>query len=259
MFSIHERSARHQVECIILGHAKRCPDCQTKLKPAREYLWCKSCRRKVRVKALTWLRGCKLSYKNLLVLLEAWQQDLSPKAVKQLTDLSYPTMTRWYARFRDNLSKAQSKLSGVVEVDEAFFGRRKHNNQQIVIGAIERSSGYIRLRIILDREQDSLEGFLVDVVKPGSLISTDAWSGYSDLEWYGQEHWQSNHSAGQFSETNRIENVWSVMKRRIRRVYGVLRAHYLPTLMREMEARCNFPELFENSISYLQVCLFHVS
>ncbi len=147
----------------------------------------------------------------------------------------------------------------MVEVDEAFFGRRKHGNQQLVIGAIERASGHIRLQLIPDREQDSLEAFLVNTVKPGSLISTDAWSGYSDLEWYGWEHWQSNHSAGQFSETNRIENVWSVMKRRIRRVYGVLRSKYLPTLMREMEARCNFPQLFENCISYLQVCLFRIS
>jgi hypothetical protein len=176
--------------------------------------------------------------------------------------MSHPTIARWYRRFSRHLPRTNAKLDGsVIEVDESFFGKRRYHNQQIVMGLIDRSSRQIRLEVIPDREQDSLETVLLRYVPPqsGVTITTDGWSSYTDLGFYGWDHWQDNHSIGQYSETNQIENVWSVMKRRIRRVYGVIRIKFLPMFMREMEARCNFPELFENCISYLQVCLFRVS
>ncbi len=259
MSIIHHRSARHTVEKIILGNTKRCPDCKNKLKLAPKYYWCSHCRTKVYPKSLCWLRNSKLSYKKILILLQTWQKGLSPGSVKELTGLSYPTIARWYGLFRIHLPSSDNVvLAGEIEADESFFGRQKFHNQEIVIGVTERGSGRRRLKIIPDRDQDTLEAFLLATVSKDSLVSTDAHKSYEGIEWYGYIHWQSNHSIGQFRETNQIEGTWSVIKRHIRRMYGSIRMNLLPQLLIEFEARANFKYLFKDCQSYLQECLFRV-
>lgn len=56
-------------------------------------------------------------------------------------------------------------LSGIVAVDEAWFGKRRFGGQKIVIGAIEIDTRVLRLRLkLIDysrrTEQDSIELFL---------------------------------------------------------------------------------------------------
>ena len=87
-------------------------------------------------------------------------------------------------------------LSGVVEVDEAWFGKRKFGGQTIVMGAIERDTKRLKLAIIPDTEQDSLEGFLETNVARNSLVVTDAATGYSGIEWLGYTRESWNHSKG---------------------------------------------------------------
>lgn len=259
MSTIHHRSARHMVEQIILGQTKRCPECKHKLQIAPKYHWCSACRKKIYPKSLCWMRNSKLSYRQILVLLQSWQKGLSPGSVKAHTGMSYPTIARWYALLRAHLPDSEKVvLTGEVEADESFFGRQRYHNQKIVIGAVERGSGRLRLRIIPDREQDTFEAFLLATVEKTSLVSTDAHKSYEGIEWYGYLHWQSNHSTGQFRETNCIEGVWSVIKRHIRRMYGQIRMNLLPQLLLEFEARANFSHLFKDCQSYLQECLFVV-
>lgn len=84
------------------------------------------------------------------------------------------------------------ELSGVVEVDESFFGKQRYGNQTIVVGAIERDTRRVRLRIVEDRAQDTLELFLTQCVSRSSHLTTDAHAGYADLEFYGYSHERCN-------------------------------------------------------------------
>jgi len=259
MFNIRslgsERSCELALARIMFGSEICCPGCRSRLSRGQDYWWCGHCRKKHRVKAVSWLKDARISYRELFVLVSCWQKRLSPGSVKHLTSLPYPTIRRWFSRFRVHLPKETALLDGVVEVDEAFFGRQKHFNQRIVIGAIERKSGQIRLAEIPDREQDSLEGFLFKNVATTSLLHTDCHAGYYDLGWNGYGHQLHNHSLGHFRGTNRIENVWSVAKRSIRRSHGQIRTEHLGEYLQEWEARRNFPELFTNPLQYLKgVC-----
>jgi hypothetical protein len=56
------------------------------------------------------------------------------------------------------------ELSGIVEVDESFFGKQKYGRQTMVVGAIERDTRRLRLQVIPDRAQDTLELFLTSTV-----------------------------------------------------------------------------------------------
>lgn len=155
-------------------------------KRGRDYGWCKTCRVKIRPKASTWLRGSNLSYRQIFFLLAAWQARQSPGSVRTALGVSYPTIQRWYARFREHiLTDGGALLSGVVAVDEAWFGKRKFGGQTIVMGGIEVDTRRLRLQVIPDTEQDSIELFLQSWVDRGSHLITDAHMSYSGVEWLG--------------------------------------------------------------------------
>jgi hypothetical protein len=131
----------------------------------------------------------------------------SPGATKLVTGLSYTTIHRWYWRFRGLVPKddARGVLSGIVEVDEAWFGKRKFGGQTIVMGAIERDTKRLKLQVIPNTEQDTLEAFLETNVTYDSLVVTDCAAGYNGLSFLGYGHEAWNHTRGSFAGTNHIE------------------------------------------------------
>lgn len=256
MFSIKqipsERACKKLFTRIVMSRNVLCPYCNNKLLVSDKYYWCSSCRKKIRLKANTWLRGSNLSYRTILILLWCWQRKMTPGSTCSLSEVSYTTVARWNSKFRNQLPRDNKLLKGTVEIDEAFFGKRRHNNQEIVIGGIERETNRLRLAIIPDREQDSIEYFLYRNIDPESFLHTDCYTSYYDIWWNGYGHKLHNHSQGHFAGTNRIESVWSNLKRQIRRVYGQVKKYKLNELIKEWEARYNFKELFDNPITYLE-------
>lgn len=146
-------------------------------------------------------------------------------------------------------------LSGIVAVDEAWFGKRRYGKQTIVIGAIETNSRKLRLQVIPDTEQDSIELFLQNWVAKDSLLITDCAQGYSDVEWLGYGREAYNHSKGHFGQTNHIECVWSAMKRHMRKLYGSIPTNNLEYLLSEWMARHNQRSLFETPENYLKATI----
>ena len=224
----------------------------------RSYGWCSVCRQKVYPYGHSFLYGSKLSPRQLFCLLWHWQRRSSPGTVMASLGLEYPTIRRWYARFREQLPPDDTtRLTGVVEVDEAYFGRKRHGHQVIVMGAIERfpnphtGKRRLKLQLIPDTEQDSLESFLEKYVERSCLVATDCHMGYNGIEWLGYTHERWNHSAGHFAGTNHIEQNWSAMKRYLRKLYGNIPTKHIQSILNEWVARHNQPELFESPEEYL--------
>lgn len=249
-----ERQCHIQLFKLVHG-TSRCPACAGPLLFRRSYAWCKACRIKHSVRAATWFRGSNLPLQKLWLLIWCWQKQKSVGTAVDVAGVSYPTVRRWFRRFRALVPHSNLLLSGIVEVDESFFGRQKFGNQTIVVGAIERDTRRVRLQIIPDRAQDTLEAFLTSRVDRTAHLTTDAHSGYSDLEFYGYSHERCNHSNGHFGPTNMIENFWGVLKRSLRRLYGKLTLADFRNILREWEQRQNRPELFYNVTNYLQATL----
>jgi transposase-like protein len=127
-----------------------------------------------------------------------------------------------------------------------------------VVGAIERDTKRLKLRIIPDTEQDSLEKFLEDNVERDSLVVTDCHMGYNDIEWLGFCHESWNHSQGHFAGANHIEQNWSAMKRYLRKLYGCIPTRDLQLILNEWMARHNTPELFISPSDYLRATISFV-
>jgi len=211
----------------------------------------------VRPKAATWFRGSKLNYRQVFQLLHCWQQRHSPGSARLATGLSYTTVQRWYWRFRALIppDDATQLLSGIVEVDEAYFGRKRYGAQTIVMGGIERDTGKLKLAVIPDTEQDSLEGFLEQHVDRSSLVVTDYHAGYQQIDWLGFGHESWNHSKGHFAGTNHIESLWSALKRYLRKLYGCIPTGRLRLILNEWMARHNSLRLFASPTTFLQCTL----
>jgi transposase-like protein len=85
-------------------------------------------------------------------------------------------------------------LTGVVEVDETYWGgreegvvgRQTQDKALIAIAAEENGKGIgrVRLRRIPDASRQSLHGFIWQSVEPGSTVRTDGLRAYLGLEGY---------------------------------------------------------------------------
>jgi transposase-like protein len=235
---------------------ERCPDCGGRLKFTAQYEWCRSCRLKTSVKSETNFRNSNLSYHQIYALIWCWQKKKSVGTICDIVGVSYPTASKWLRKLRRLLPIDQTKLSGVVEIDESFFGRMrftKHGGYKLVVGAVERYTRRVRLQIVAERNRETLEQFVLGNVESGSHINTDAWPAYNELNLLGFTHDFCNHSLRHFGETNHIENFWSVLKRHLRRLYGgQLTIHDLPSILNEWQIRQNQPELMYSVSNYLR-------
>lgn len=250
---------------LVFGDELLCPRCDHVLQEnyLLRYLWCKMCRKKLRATAWrgSWLYGMKLAPKQLFKLIWCWQNRKSVEATMLFAEVSYPTVDRWFSRFRRNLPEDAPLLEGLVQADESYFAKKKSKQETYVVsGAIEADTGRLALRITGDfydgRSRDVLEEFIQDNVKPGSLIITDKWYGYDELPLLGYHHESHNHSKGDFASTNKAELIWSVAKRHMRKLYGQrILTHQLKELCKEWMARANHSELFENPMTHLRFTL----
>lgn len=137
MFSVSkltsERKCESLVAEVVFGKQILCLKCKEKLLRREKYYWCGHCRQKFRLRTLLGFPRSKLSFKKILVLIIGWQKKISPGALKHLQDISYTSIARWNTRFRKLLPRYGELLKGTIEIDEAFFGRQRFNNQKIII------------------------------------------------------------------------------------------------------------------------------
>lgn len=109
---------------------------------------------------------------------------------------SYDTAWTWLHKLRRAMVRpGRDRLSGVVEVDETYWGseepnvrgRQIENKALIVIAAQEDGNGIgrIRMRQIPDASAESLMPFIEDTIEPGSVVHTDGWVGYDPLKGKG--------------------------------------------------------------------------
>lgn len=238
----------------------RCPKCQRRYdyKVDERYM-CKKCRYKFSFKTALGFKGTRLSWQQLWILLCCWLRELSPQDTEAVSGLSHQTIRRWYRRFANLIPNQKIQLKGIIEIDEAYIGKQRYDNQQIVLGALERATGQAVLEIAKDREQGTFDRFILEYIEEATLICTDGNPNYEGItEFFGYGHDVVNHSMGHFGITNRIENVWMRFRRFIKKVYHHVWKEHLPRILREFQARISNPNAFTSPINFLTY-VFQVS
>ena len=106
---------------------------------------------------------------------------------------SYHTAWEWLHKLRRAMVRpGRDKLNGVVEVNETLIGgersgkrgRGAEGKTLVLIAAEEkqRSIGRIRLSPIGDASSDVLTSAITQMISIGSIIRTDGWNGYNDVD-----------------------------------------------------------------------------
>jgi transposase-like protein len=147
----------------------------------------------------------------------------------------------------------RERLSGVVEVDEAWLGGletgvsgRQTETKALIAVAVEEDGkgiGRIRMRFVPDASASSLIDFVQQSVEPGGLVHTDGWKGYASLQTGGYMHKvtvlkRSDKSASELLP--RVHLVVSLLKRWLLGTHqGAVHPEHLDLYLEEFTFRFN--------------------
>jgi transposase-like protein len=167
--------------------------------------------------------------------------------------------TAWFilGRLREACGDNFEKLSGIVEIDEAYIGgqdknRHAHKKQHpgggpagkaVVLGMRERG-GRTKAFAVPDAHQATVEFAILDHIAPGAIVNTDEAMAYRGLRHLGYTHKTVNHKAGEYvsgigATTNSIEAVWAVLKRGIYGTFHHVSEKHLDRYVAEFTFRLN--------------------
>jgi hypothetical protein len=165
---------------------------------------------------------------------------------------SYGTAHSMCHKIRAALVEPETKLGGIVEVDETFIGGKAKkrdrmpgptaSGKMIVVGAIKRK-GNVIARVIQNVRRSMLESFVNEAVSEKvSLLCTDQWTGHSELS-KDYPHATVDHAKHQYVvgavHTQTVEGFWSILKRGIVGSFHKLSAKYMPLYVAEFQLRYN--------------------
>ena len=98
--------------------------------------------------------------------------------------------------------------------------------------------------IVEQKDKYTLESFILQEVKHGSILFTDEWKGDCTLRYYGFNHITVNHSkeyvTNEGHHTNTMEVVWHHLKTKILRRMSGVRGNILGSYLQEESIRSKF-------------------
>ena len=201
-----EKSCREYLEALRWPEGFSCPRCNgsTSWRKATGVQECTNCGYHASVLAGTIFQDTK---KPLVMWFRAIWHVTSQKyganalGIQRIMGFgSYRTAWSWLHKLRRAMIRpGRDRLSGTVQVDETFIGGKKPGKRgrgaegkQLVLVASQEDGlnkiGRIRLSVIPDASAASINTALLSMVEPGSLIKTDGWTGYFEVDSAGYRH-----------------------------------------------------------------------
>lgn len=219
-----------------------CPRCNwptvLETKPDNQFRWrCnkrvnkKHCTFSVSIRKNTFFEGSHLSIFKIAGFVNLWLQNASNAMIMHELNIgSSRTVVDWCNFCRevlyDHIIVKKQPIGGIgtiVEIDESKFGKRKYHRGhfvegQWIFGGIERESKRCFMVPVARRDKKTLQKIIAEWILPGTIIYSDCWAAYNDLNKLGYTHKTVNHSQNFVDpitgvHTNTIESLWNASKR----------------------------------------------
>lgn len=150
-------------------------------------------------------------------------------------------------------------FDGEIEADEGYFGGvrkgkrgRGAAGKTAVFGLLKRN-GKVYTVAVPNTQSATLLPIIREQVKPDSIVYTDFYRSYDELDVSEFNHFRINHSTHFVEKQNHIngiENFWNQAKRHLRKFNGIPKAHF-KLYLKECEWRFNCSNL-KSQISFLK-------
>lgn len=172
---------------------------------------------------------------------------VSAMELQRQLGVTYKCAWRMAHQIRTLMEQDGNLLTGVVEVDETYFGKKgthktKFKNKSALVGMVERG-GKIRTHTITDRQSHILLGTIKANISKDAKIVTDEFRVYAKLPKLGYQRQSIKHGKGKYSyrgiHTNTIEGFWGQLKRSIRGTYHFVSRQHLQAYVDEFAYRYN--------------------
>ena len=178
--------------------------------------------------------------------------DLTATNTAKLTNVSRPTINKYFDRFRNIILLESVDLivsNGVFELDESYFGAKRVKGKRgrgavykTPVFGIKKRDGGVYVEIVKNCSKDELMPIIQGKILEGSEVHTDGWKGYAGLIINGYDHYRVYHSHNEFARgkchVNGIEAFWSYCKRRLSKFNGMKNEKFILHL-KECEFRYN--------------------
>ncbi len=265
-----------QVKCLKLletlrwGKVVKCTYCNStytkRIKSEQGRHSCRSCKRSFSVFIDPIFEDTRLELPKWFIAITMmlnFKSGISAKEIQRNIGGSYKTSYYLAMRVRIGMLMNDTKLNGIIEMDESYFGgkARKRNkgndsdtnlsgvvlkrgrgtNKISDVGMVQRK-GMVKTKLIEKLTKRNLLYMLKTYAKKdNSILMTDGFRSYRHLETY-IDRLEINHKK-EFSRgivhVNTIEGFWSYVKNGIKGSYKAISKKYLPFYLVEYEWKFN--------------------
>jgi transposase-like protein len=270
-----EDKAREFVESLLWPDGPVCPHCEsteayrltpkaTSTKPGRKgLLKCKQCRKQFTVMVNTIFSDSHIPLSKWVVAIHlfcASKKGISAHQIHRMLGLTIKSA--WFMMHRIRHAVAESpgatKLTGVVECDETYFGgkaKNMHKNRRAEVIQGRGPSGKTPVMTLVERDgrvrttqlprvnEENLDAVLKAYVDPNSCLMTDEGPSYNKLGKGFASHEAVNHSRGEYvrdaAHINSAESVHSILKRGVFGTYHHWSVTHLHRYLSEFDFRYN--------------------
>lgn len=204
-----------------------------------------------------------------IFLFTTTRNGVAAKELQRQLGVTYKTAWRMAHLIREHMAEVDGEdpIGGVfktVEVDETYIGGEAvgkgtgYKGNKIAIMAMMERNGDIVTKVIANRRRTTLQGAIVQHVKPHTEIHTDEFVSYQGVADLGKGYWHKtvNHSLGEYvsptgTATNGVEGFWSQLKRTINGTHIHVSGKHLWKYAKEAEYRFNRRDCAETMLSEL--------